>query len=333
MNLTPGTPREREARLRRAGMVLRVDAITAEIVLALRSDGVRPIVLKGPAVARWLYDEIDDRLYADSDLLVGPHELAAAESTLRGLGFVPGQHGWLSKSREWRRSTDLVDLHTSFFGIETDDSTAWTLLSKDAQPIKVGGITAETLRPAARALHLATHAAQHDSGFPKPQTDLERALLILPRETWHQAAELALALDAAGTFAAGLRRVGAADALEELRLENTPSPTAAILFAADPPPTTLGISQLAAANSIRTRLAVLGRAIIPRRNYMRGEYPLARGSARGLAAAYLMRLARLGWYLPSGLRAWNRARQQSTPETSSARCEPRPHPLRGRTRR
>jgi Uncharacterised nucleotidyltransferase len=286
---------------------MRIDGITAEIVQALRTDGVRPIVLKGPAVAQWLYDEIGDRLYTDSDLLVSPGELPAAEGTLRSLGFASGQSGWLAKSREWRRGSDLVDLHTSFFGIEAGDSTAWALLSADAQPISVGGITAAALCPAARALHLTLHAAQHESAFARPRADLERALVVLPREIWHEAARLAQPLGAAGALAAGLRRVGAADLVEELGLGSTPSPAAAALRAADPPPGALGISELAAATSVRARLTVLGRGIVPRRDYMRRHYTVAGWGPPGLAAAYVLRLARLGRHLPNGLSAWRGA--------------------------
>ncbi len=301
-----------QQRLRLAGLVLRIDAITAEVVGALKAAGVRPILLKGPAVARWLYDEVGDRQYADTDLLVARDALARAEQVLSELGFTPAQRGWLGKSREWRRGTDMVDLHSSLFGIEASDTTAWTLLSSEVAAMEVGGTEVHVLAPAARALHLATHAAQHEAGFAKPQRDLERALAVLPPETWSAAADLAQKLGATGTFVGGLRRADGERLLHDLGLSDAASSPAAFLLASDPPPGALGLSQLAAATSMRGKLEVLARGVVPRPQYMRREYDLARRGSRGLAAAYIVRIALLAWHLPDGLLAWRRARRRST---------------------
>jgi hypothetical protein len=297
-----------EGKLFAGSIVMRVDAITEEVLQALHASGVEPILLKGPAIAQWLYEEFD-RIYLDTDLLVAPQDLATAERTLRDLGFAAGQHGWLSKSRDWQRGPGAVDLHTSLYGIEADDATAWTLLSADPQPIEVGGITAHALSLDARAFHLATHAAQHEHSFSGPEEDLTRALAIVSPETWTRAAALADQLEATGTFAAGLRRVGANDVLQELGLADVPTPAAAALLSHKPPPTALGISQLAAAPTMRARASVLARAIVPRPQYMREHYSPARRPNAGLAAAYVLRLVDLGRQLPRGIRAWRRARR------------------------
>jgi hypothetical protein len=297
------------SRLFVASIVMRVDSITVEIVRALRSDGVEPILLKGPAIANWLYEELGDRIYYDSDLLVDAHDLAAAERTLRRLGFTPGQRGWLSKSRDWSRDGESVDVHTSLYGVETDDATAWSLLTADAPMMDIDGTDVRTLRISARALHVATHAAQHEDWFSVPREDLKRALAIVSKETWRDAAELADQLGATGTFAAGLRRAGATELLAELGLQDVPTPAAAALFSATPTPTALGISQLAAARSSGARIRVLARGIVPRPDYMRAHYRLARRSSAGLVAAYGLRLVHLARHLPGGIRAWRAARK------------------------
>src|SRR5687767_8225712 len=47
------------ARSHRLGTALAVDAVTANVVAALRRAGVASIILRGPAIARWLYAEGD----------------------------------------------------------------------------------------------------------------------------------------------------------------------------------------------------------------------------------------------------------------------------------
>jgi hypothetical protein len=296
-----------DARLRKGAAVMRVDALTAEVVHAFRDAGVRAIVLKGPAIARWLYDEIGDRHYTDSDLLVSPVALSVAEAVLSERGFVRGQSGWLSKSREWRCDRGLVDLHTSLFGIDVDDATAWELLAADTEPLSAGGITVEVLGQGARAFHLATHAAQHDRTFNKPQGDLERGVDVVALDVWRDAARLAERLGATGTFAAGLQRVGADELLKRLGLTSVRMPAAAALLAGDPPPTALGISQLAQARTTRARLSVLARGVIPQPRYMRAHYPEARRGRARLGYAYAARACRLARHLPAGVRAWRRA--------------------------
>src|SRR5215211_7652465 len=68
---------------------LAVDAVTAEVVAALRAEHVRSIVLKGPAISRWLYREEtrDPRTYDDLDLLIPPESAERSAATLTRLGF------------------------------------------------------------------------------------------------------------------------------------------------------------------------------------------------------------------------------------------------------
>ncbi len=45
--------------------------------------GIRPLLIKGPAVAAWLYDDPAERWYGDVDLLVDPELFDAAGDDAR----------------------------------------------------------------------------------------------------------------------------------------------------------------------------------------------------------------------------------------------------------
>src|SRR6266498_322925 len=95
---------------------MNVDAGAAETVLAFRDAGIRSILLKGPALASWLYDHQAAREYVDIDLLVSPEQLSAGEEILTRLGFhpfgldlIPGD--WPKHARTWTR--ERSEEHTS----------------------------------------------------------------------------------------------------------------------------------------------------------------------------------------------------------------------------
>src|SRR3989442_15030468 len=95
-----------------------LDWYTAQAVRTMRACGLRPILLKGPAVARLLYEhDPSSRPYTDADLLVSPDERSRAETVLRQLGFEPPVRTWLvdeaPHADAWRRRTDgaVIDLH------------------------------------------------------------------------------------------------------------------------------------------------------------------------------------------------------------------------------
>ena len=56
-----------------AANALLLDLAAARASAALRDAGIRAILLKGPVIARWLYDDGSERNYGDVDLLVAPH--------------------------------------------------------------------------------------------------------------------------------------------------------------------------------------------------------------------------------------------------------------------
>ncbi len=72
---------------RAAALRLSLDAALESWSSAFAADGVQPLLLKGPAFARWLYDDPSERTYIDLDLLVAPEQLEPARRTLAKRGF------------------------------------------------------------------------------------------------------------------------------------------------------------------------------------------------------------------------------------------------------
>src|SRR4051794_29731344 len=103
----------------------RVDTWAAEAVAALRVAGISALLLKGPAISRWLYPgNVASRPYLDVDLLVSPADYAGAETVLASLGY-EGQgpafiEGDLPHARPFVRDSDgaMVDLHRVLHGME-----------------------------------------------------------------------------------------------------------------------------------------------------------------------------------------------------------------------
>ena len=296
--------------MRAAAVSLRVDTVTVEVVSRLRSAGLRPILLKGPSIASWLYADGTARPYRDTDLLVAPHALRTASRALRELGFreQPGV-----SSYTWFRRSDrsVVDLHDTLFGVETDKDRAWALLSEDTETMRVGRLEVEALGRPARLLYVVLHAAQHESHrFDQPRKDLERALRHAGEQPWREAAGLAGRLRAAPTFAAGLRLLPDGAGLADRMGLGDERPVMLSLRREGGQSLAVTLERLATAPGMGARLALLARRLIPPPDYMRWRYRgLAERGSVGLALAYLWRPASIALRLPAAIAAWRRARR------------------------
>jgi Uncharacterised nucleotidyltransferase len=298
------------------GTAMAVDAVTANVVAALRRAGIESIVLRGPAIARWLYAEGEFRAYRDVDLLVEPGKRVEAEAVLTGLGLVHRQAGFapgesVEHASEWicRRPSVVVDLHKSIEGVRADPGELWAALSSVSQSIHVAGLAADAPGPPALALIVALHAAHHGVHGGKHVEELRRALDRADLETWQDALLLAERLGAVRSLAAGLRLVpeGAAVA-ERLRLPHDTDRVTA-LRAAGAHSTAIGFARLAATRGVRAKLALVARKLVPTPAFMRHWSRLARRGRAGLVLAYLWRPVWLLIHLvPAGV-AWLRARR------------------------
>jgi hypothetical protein len=305
---------------REAGVVLsnlRVDWVSAQVLRAFGAAQIESLLLKGASVARWLYANDDPRLYVDCDLLVRPSNFAAAEDALAGLGFELGlEHRdmpawWQEHAVGWLHPEDgvAIDLHRDLPGVGVDAERLWSILWGRREPILIAGFEAQTLTTPGRAFMLSLHAAHHGVGWDKVMADLERGVERADFGTWRAAADLARELEAAGAFATGLRLVpGGRDLADRLDLPRQVSSDVA-LKAASPPPVALGFDQLARADGLRTRFAILRYKLIPPPTFMRHWSPDARDSRLALLRAYVRRPFWLLRRAPAGFRAWRKARR------------------------
>lgn len=306
-----------------AARTLKADATTVEVVTALRAAEVRPILLKGPVFARWLYaDAPEARSYVDVDLLVEQRLIPTAARVLAELGFVEvdedapqPEHG-LVHSQPWARTGDLarVDLHQTLFGVGAAPVEVWAVLTARTARITVGGVDLEALPPAGCALQVAMHAAQHVRHAPdKSREDLARAVATVSEATWRDAMALAERLDATPTFALGLdllsegrtlaRRLGGVEA-DLARAATQPGSTANLA---------VGIDRLMREPRASVRLRMLAREVVPSPEFMRWWSALARRGPLGMALAYLWRPVWLLQRLPPSITAWRRHRDHETP--------------------
>lgn len=318
MRVVSGVESDLGTKLLAVAQNLAIDAISIVVVGAFQAEGVRCIVLKGPALTDWLYGPASDRSSEDVDLLVAPKTVPSAEDALRGLGYMPLMPAVHPSdrpryARAWHRGagTVNVDLHTTLVGIRVPPDEAWRVLAAETQDVTVGRMRMQVLSPGAQALHLALHAAKHGRHPERPRRDLERALETLLPEVWREAAALAVRLDAVPAFAAGLSFVPEGEALvARLGFVGTTSLDAA-LRKQGAPALSLGVAWLAEVPGIRAKTRFVLGKVAPTPDYMRSWHPLARRGHLGLLAAYAYRPIWLLLKLGPALAAWRRARKVS----------------------
>lgn len=294
---------------------LRLNLATLSVVNALERAGIRSLVLKGPTLRDWLYDEDEDRSYIDCDLLVCPDDRAAAEAILSKLGYARAYDDralpewWRHHATDWVRANDglTVDLHRTLPGIGASDETAWEVLWRNHTSIPLGQHRMPALSLAGRALHVALHAARENSSATLP--DLERALEVGGEPLWREAAALAGELDALDAFVTGLATADAGRKLIERVELPPPRSVQTALFASQPPPTALGFEQLASASTLSQRTSLLRLKLFPPRAFMRQWDPAAPSTTLELMRAYARRLFWLARQAPPGFSAWRRARR------------------------
>jgi Uncharacterised nucleotidyltransferase len=290
-----------------------IDRVTAEVARAFAARGIPSVVLKGPAIANWLYGPHEVRSYGDTDLLI-PHALwSKAVDALAELGFEGdleqmGEHPRMASfaSHPFARRADALDLHSTIYGVGLPHEEVWGVLSRDAVPMEIGGAELDVLGAAARTVHLALHAAQHQDG--KAVFDLEKAVAQLDEELWAQATEVARDLRALPAFSAGLRLVaGGSELAARLGVANVRS--VHMELRAHQVPLAEGIAQIYSTPGIRAKLLLLLRELVPTPAFMRWWSPMARRGGLGLALAYRWRPIWLVAHLPRAVRTVRRARR------------------------
>jgi hypothetical protein len=314
---------------------LTLESALVEITYLFEQRGVRPLLLKGPAFAQWLYDEPRERTYGDLDLLVDPDQFDEAVQGLIELKFeLLAAKNLRSNERSGFHHVHLVrsgppgtfpvkvELHHTLALLLSPPALVWRRFTEGVDTIEVAGARIAVPSQSVSALIVALHAAQHAIVYDRwlsPLEDLRRALGRLNFETWRAASVLARDLSAGPAFAAGLRLDPAGrDVAERLGLGDKPLRAARVLGAT---PTALGLERLISTPGARARLKLLVSELVPSRKFMRRSSALARRGRLGLIGAYLCRPFQLAWKLPRGVRAWSRAR---TPESGGGDGEEDP---------
>jgi putative nucleotidyltransferase-like protein len=308
-------------RMQFAMRMLALDRGTAEVVTAFRSSQIASILLKGPAMARWLYTDGMARGYADIDLLIPEERFEDAESVLEGLGFTRHpletiQGDWERYSHTWNRQEANidVDLHRTLVGVGVRPAELWDVLSRRVEPMSVGGIDVDVLQPGARALVLALHTAKDGPRIGKARHDLGHAVARLPEDVWRDTVEVAEQVGAVGALGAGLRLVvpSGVELAEALGLTAEAPPDVAIRAHEGAPPLAVGIGWLLSTPGRRGKLRLVARKLVPPPEYLRAWTPLARRGRLGLAAAYVWRPFWVLWHAGPALRAWLRVKNRSS---------------------
>lgn len=290
-----------------------VDAVTVEVVSSLERAGVPAVLLKGPSVARWLYDDAASRTYTDSDILVSPDRVVDAEAVLGRLGFKrawgPLPHPGMEAppAAPWRRGPFSVDLHETLPGALAQRQRVWDALSSNLDDLELTGGTVRVLNHRARLLHVALHAAHHGPRVGQPLADLGAALARIPIADWIATAELAKRVGAETALAEGLRMLPEGRRLStDLGIARPPSRDWQLrsFNGAD---LATGLDRLWEAPGTRSKALILKEEMFPSREFMRWWSPLARRSSRGLVAAYGWRLVYLAMRMPHAVLVWLRA--------------------------
>jgi hypothetical protein len=286
------------------------------VTAALTAAGVRSVLLKGPVLERALYGDGALRLYADVDLLVAPGSVRDAEGVVGGLGFERPPDEALREVHDlhavhWVRPHDAawVDLHWTVKRAGAPPERVWEALAEGTQRLELFGTSIEAPRPAALALVVALHAAQHGAGRARGIEDLERAAAHFGSSTWEEAAGLARRVEALDAFAAGMRLApGTAAIADRLGLAER-APLRVTAVASTQPETTHGWYRILRARGLRARLRLLRQELFPHPAVMRERHPKRSGTRAGLAWLYASRPLVLAARAPRALLAlWRAAR-------------------------
>src|SRR4051794_33899937 len=227
-DLPERSPSELSRGMQRALHTLDLDATTAELMAALDGERVAGLLIKGPALTRWLYQGTVPRSYQDIDVLVEPSARPVAAEVLAKLGFersdaelsraelseLAAEGQVASHSETWARPPrSHVDLHHTIPGIGAGQDELWEALESDREQLRVGGHLVSIPAERSRALIVVLEAAKGGVADEKGIGDLRRALAVVDESVWVECAGLAARLQALPAFSVGLRLIPAGEDL------------------------------------------------------------------------------------------------------------------------
>lgn len=172
-----------------------------EVVSALHSAGLKPLALKGVALAALLYHDAAVRPSTDLDILLRPEEMDSALAVLRELGARTPRQAEIDFQR--RHSYDLgcvlpplvgramlVELHWDLAprGLFTLDLDRWR---QRAQTFNLDGVAVQRFAPEEQLLHLALHMRKHRYVGLRWLADVSELLRRFPDLDWQYVASTA----------------------------------------------------------------------------------------------------------------------------------------------
>ncbi|HEY5260934.1 MAG TPA: nucleotidyltransferase family protein [Solirubrobacteraceae bacterium] len=295
---------------------LQVDAWTAEVVGAMRKCGIRPILLRGPVIARWLYAEDPARRsYGDVDLIVSPADTGPARVLLEALSFMAPPYSRLEAhtlhALPYERESDgaNVDLHRTLHGLQdVPCERVWQIVSRSTDMIRVGNLDVEVPCLSVRLLHLVLHLKRSDDASSRVWQDLERGLNQSSTDEWRAAVAVARQLGAENEMAVRLRRLAQGSKLaDQLGLVHHGSlyyRLGAAIESSQAPRSVYSLWALTALPDTRSRLAYVRGKLVPDKEVLLEQSTLARRGHIGFAGA--LHSARVLTQLPAALIAWAR---------------------------
>ncbi len=315
--------REAQARgpkLRAVAVNLTIDAGTGQVVIALREAGVPCLLLRGPVIARRLYQRGEIRPYEDSDLLVRLHDVNVAEAVVAGLGLVRDDAKervlpqWERHAHSWRQpDRDFeLELHWTLTHIGADPDTLWEVCSRGANTMSIGGVDVRTPADPQLGLILALHAAQHGGDWSRPQEDLRRAVELFPPAVWRTAAELAAELQARPAFSVGLRLIPSGAAVATALALPDERSFEVSLSAGQAGKGSRDFDRFVRAPGVFAKARVALDTAFPSPDRMRATRRVAARGRAGLVLAYAMQPVRAVWKFGSSLRSWRRTRRETS---------------------
>lgn len=296
-----------------------IDVRTAEVVGALQGAGLDSLLLKGPSLGRWLYGRDEPRRYSDIDLLVAPDDAPAARAVIEGLGYerdapdIPLDAPHHDELWVRRSDSSYVELHRTIPGVRVRDDAAWSRLREGADSLELFGTRCLILSRPGRLLNVCLHQIHHQGLFGTAAEDLRRAIAQVEWTDWRAAADLAVALDAAPAFLAGLRTIeDGKDLAARLGMSAGPDGMVVLLeseLSAGETSVALFARRLRELEGPGTKVRFVLHKLFPPVEYMRA-WSRFYGRGTGFVAitgAYVKRLARVVPHLVRGLRAWRKS--------------------------
>ncbi|MGI9086004.1 MAG: nucleotidyltransferase family protein [Aeromicrobium sp.] len=313
--------------IERAAHALALDVTAADVVWAFESAGIPCIVLKGPAIAHWLYpDDSGQRAYTDVDLLVDLARFEVAEHVLEDRGFLRPVSAYRDHADAWSPESawerpgsppTSVDLHRGFHGVG-DWEAFWTTMDENTITLEVAGRSVRIPDAAGCALITALHesaaARVEQSGI-----DLRRALARFDDDVWREAAHRSEAFQALPSLVLGLtlhedgrplvRRLGLAPAMPaDVAIRSL------VVSGADADRVERAWAlqhRLGAVTGWRARIRIVLDMVFPSAEYFRATRRCARRGRLGLFAARVARPFALLTQTPKVLWLVLRGRRQA----------------------